>query len=171
MLSTSYMGGWQICILCNFNMAAILLFLHASCTFFNPFEISSSFSFNLSFSTFNVWTVSFRIFTISYSKFIYFCVQLKSFRSCVRSIRTHAHHSSRRFGETWRDGTLFTDCRAEMILSTLIVLIRTKWVDKPTALLFGANKLRFKTDRKMKMDFILKFVGDLVGFFDPRSAL
>ena len=105
-------------------MAAILLFLHASCTFFNSFEISSSFSFNLSFSIFNVQTVSFRISTISYSKFIYFCVQLKSFRSCVRSIRTHAHHSSRRFGETWREGTLFTDCQAEMILSTLIGLIQ-----------------------------------------------
>ena len=28
MLSTSYMGGWQVCILCNFNMAAISMFLH-----------------------------------------------------------------------------------------------------------------------------------------------
>ena len=35
MLSTSYIGGWQICILCNFNMAAILLFLRRFLHFIN----------------------------------------------------------------------------------------------------------------------------------------
>ena len=71
----------------------------ASCTFFNSFEISSSFSFNLSFSTFNIWTVFFLVFTLSYSKCINFCTKLKSFGSWVRSIRLRAHHLSQGFGE------------------------------------------------------------------------
>ena len=32
--------------------------------------------------------------------------------------------------------------------------IKTKWVHKPAALLFTAKKLRFKMNRKTKMDFI-----------------
>ena len=81
MLSTSYMGGWQICILCNFNMAAILLFLHASCTFFNSFEISSSFSFNLSFSIFN-----FQCLDSFLSHFHYFLLEIYIFLCSIKEL-------------------------------------------------------------------------------------